>query len=87
MPEVRKLRNEGALYEVKAASPHVAIGRMSLSDGSVHEVVSVSREFLASVLRDAIAWCRETEGPAGNVDDYEAGLAVISPGVTSPPRM
>jgi hypothetical protein len=56
---------------------------MTLNGGEAREVIAADREFLASALRDAIAWCRR---PAVVVPDpeldaaaagYEAALAAI----------
>ena len=86
MPEVTSFpASTPALWESRATSEHVAVGRVTLNGGEAREVITADREFLASVLRDAIAWCRR---PAVVVPDpeldaaaagYEAALAVIAP--------
>lgn len=59
---------------------HVAIGKMGMSDGSVHEIITVDRAFIITALTDAAALARSRpETASGVLAEYEAALEVVQP--------
>ena len=59
----------------KPQSDHVAVSRMVLSGGHVHELIRVNKAFLIAAIQDARSWCHEMEGPEGTSGPTSGSLA------------
>lgn len=68
-------------------APRMGVGRIPLYGGAVKDLITIDRAFIAAALTDALSWCHELEGPAGDglqrtagdPAEYEAALALLAP--------
>lgn len=55
------------------AAPRMAVGRIDMHGGGYRDLITVDRAFIAAALADALSWCHELEGPAGDGLQRTAG--------------